>query len=194
MKRAFILAAALCVLALGAVSPASALGTYTTSCPSSSQVVASVSYTVTGDPVTGANGDAWATADYTRTLQVYRVPGSPKNTYCASWRDSGTFVTVGGASPGGSRTVDAGIAGKLTRTGVTTNFTATFQPSVATSGAVGPFAGPFDWTSLYFSNVQGFGLVWYANLYTTPANGSWGSRTGFPSYCDIYSAQTASTI
>ena len=184
MKRALTLAAALCVLALGAVSPASALGTYTTSCPAYSPLVASVSYAVTGDPVTDANGDVWASADYTRTLQVFRVA---KNTYCATWRDTGTFVTVGSQSPGGSGTVDAGIVGRLTRTGVTTNFTGNWQPHAATSGALGTFAGPFDWTSLYFTNVQGLGLVWYANLYTTPLNGSWGSRTGFPSYCDITS-------
>ena len=186
MKRALTLAAALCVLALGAVSTASAVSTYTTSCPAYSQLVVNVSYGVTGDPVTDANGNVWATADYTRTLVVYRVPGA-KNTYCATWRDSGTFVTVAGPSPGGTGTVDAGILGRLTRTAVTTNFTAAFQPHAATSGALGTFAAPFDWTSLYFSNVQGFGLVWYSNLHTTTANGSWGSRTGFPSYCDITS-------
>jgi hypothetical protein len=187
MKRAFTLAAALCVLALGAVSTASARGTYTTSCPAYSQLVVNVTYLVTGDPVTDANGNVWATANYTRTLQVYRVP-SAKNTYCATWRDSGTFVTVAGQSPGGTGTVNDEIVGTLTRTAVTTNFTATFQPHAATSGPVGPFAAPFDWTSLYFSNVQGFGLVWYSNLYMTPLNGAWGSRTGYPSYCDIVSA------
>jgi hypothetical protein len=187
MKRALTLAAALCVLALGAVSTASAQATYTTSCPAYSQLVVSVSYVVSGDPVTDANGNVWATASYTRVLQVYRVPGA-KNTYCATWRDSGTFVTVAGESPGGTGTVQAGIVGTLTRTAVTTNFTASFQPRTATGGVVGPFAGPFDWTSLYFGNVQGFGLVWYSNLYMTPLNGAWGSRTGYPSYCDITNA------
>jgi hypothetical protein len=185
MKRAFILAAALCALALGAVSPASALGTYTTSCPAFSQPVASVSYLVTDDPVTGADGNVWASADYTRTLQLYRVT---KNTYCATWRDSGTFVTVAGESPAGTGIVDAGIAGRLTRTAVTTNFTATWLPAAPRSGALGTFAGPFDWTSLYFSDVEGLDLVWYSNLHMTPANGAWGSRTGYPSFCDIVSA------
>jgi hypothetical protein len=184
MKRAFILAAALCVLALGAVSPASALGTYTTSCPAYSQLVASTTYLVTGDPVTGADGSAWAAADYTRTLQVYRVA---KNTYCATWRDSGTFVTVAGESPAGTGIVDAGILGRLTRTAVTTNFTATWVPAAPRGGALGTFAGPFDWTSLYFSDVEGLGLVWYSNLFTTSTNGAWGSRTGYPSFCDIVS-------
>jgi hypothetical protein len=185
MKRALTLAAALCVLALGAVSTASARGMYTTTCPAYSQLVVSVSYLVTGEPVTGANSNVWATADYTRTLQIYKVA---KNSYCATWRDSGTFVTVAGQSPAGTGTVDAGIIGKLTRTAVTTNFTATWQPAAPRSGALGTFAAPFDWTSIYFSNVQGLDLVWYSNLYLTPANSAWGSRTGYPSYCDIVSA------
>jgi hypothetical protein len=157
--------------------------TYTTSCPAGSQLVASATFVVTGDPVTGANGNVWAIATYTRTMQVFFK--ATTNTYCASWRDSGTFVTVAGKSPSGRGTLAAGITGRLTRTAVTTNFTATWQPGAPASGT---FAGPFDWTSLYFSNVQGLDLVWYSNLHTTPANGSWGSRTGFPSYCDIVSA------
>jgi hypothetical protein len=185
MKRALTLAATLCVLALGAVSTASARSQYTTSCPAYSPLVAYVSYAVAGEPVAGADSNVWATADYTRTLQVFRVA---KDTYCATWRDSGTFVTVAGESPGGTGTVDAGITGKFARTAVTTNFTARWQPRAVTSGALGTFAAPFDWFSFYFSNVQGLDLVWYSNLYTTPANGAWGSRTGYPSYCDITSA------
>src|SRR5437868_15518089 len=111
MKRAFTLAAALCVLALGTVSTASAKATYSTTCPAYSQLVASTTYVVTGDPVTGADpSNVWATADYTRTLQIYKV-ATGKNTCCAVWRDSGTFTTDGGTSPAGTGCVDAGITG-----------------------------------------------------------------------------------
>ena len=182
MKRAFISAAALCVLALGMASTASARSTYTTTCPAYSPLVAYVVIPVTGDPVTDANGNVWATATYTRTLMVFRVT---KTTYCATWRDSGTFVTTGSTSPGGTGELAAGVVGKLTRSATTNTFTATWQPSAPTSGTVPPQSGPFDWTSLYFSNVQGLSLNWYSNLYTTAANGSWGSRSGYPSYCDI---------
>jgi hypothetical protein len=182
MKRVLSMAAALCVLALGAASFASARGAYTTSCPAYSPQVASVTYAVTGEPVTGAGGNVWSSASYKRTLMIYRVS---KNSYCATWRDTGTFTTLAGTSPGGTGTVGDGISGTLTRTAVTTNFTATWQPSAATSGFLGTYAAPVDWTSFYFSNVQGLDLVWFANLYGTPAHGAWGSRTGFPSYCDI---------
>jgi hypothetical protein len=143
-----------------------------------------VTYVVTGDPVAGAAGQTWAIASYTRTEMVFRLPGTT-NTYCATWRDSGTFTTVGGASPAGTGAVPPGITGTLTRTAVTTNFTADWRPVAGTSGSLGTHAGTFDWTSLWFTNVQGMGLVWYSNLYTTPSSGSWGSRTGYPSYCDI---------
>jgi hypothetical protein len=181
MKRAFTLAAALCVLALGAVSPASArAATYSTTCPAYSQLIAYNTYLVTGDPVTGADPtNVWATATYTRTVQIYKVSG---NTYCAVWRDTGTFTTLGGTSPAGTGTVDAGITGRLTRSRVET-FTGTWSPT----GATGPFAGPFDVLSLYFTDVSGVTVTWYADIYTTTANGSWGSRSGYPSYCDIRS-------
>src|SRR5207245_1407055 len=152
MKRALISAAALCVLALGTVSTASGRATLTTTCPSGSQVVANVIIPVTGDPVTDANGNVWATATYTRTLIVFRVT---KDTYCATWRDTGTFTTTGSQSPGGTGDLGPGITGTLTRTGTTNTFTATWQPSAATSGTLTPQAGPFDWPSPYFSDVQG---------------------------------------
>jgi hypothetical protein len=185
MKRAITLAAALCALALGAVSPASAHGTYTTSCPAGSQLVASVTYSVTGESITGRDGTVWATGSYTRTLLVFRV--GPGKNYCANYRDSGTFTTIGSTSPGGSGFVAAGITGTFSRTGVTTTFSAKWRPSVPTTGSLGTFASPPDWVDFFFSDVSGLDLVWYANVFQTPANGAWGSRTGFASYCDITS-------
>ena len=181
MKRVLTLAAALCVLAFGAAFPGTAQA-ITTTCPAYSQVVANVTYSVAGDPVTDAAGNVWATANYTRTLMVVRVT---RTTYCATWRDTGTFTTVDAASPGGSGHVAAGITGRLTRSATTNTFTATWQPNAPTSGPLG--IGPSDWTSLYFESPPEYGLNWYTNLYTTAANGSWGSRTGYPSYCDITS-------
>jgi hypothetical protein len=158
------------------VAPASASALISTSCPAGSQLIAYGSTFVTGDPVTGADpSNIWATADYTRTFQLYRVYG---HTFCAVWRDSGTFTTVGSTSPGGTGTVAAGVTGNLTRTRVET-FSATFQPhSLPTSG---------DILSAYFIGVSDVNVTWYVDLYTTSANGAWGSRTGFPSYCDITS-------
>jgi hypothetical protein len=179
MKRALGLAAvAFCALALGAVAvaPASARGLISTTCPAGSQLIASGSTVVTLDSVTGADpSNVWATANYTRTFQLYRVSG---HTFCATWRDSGTFTTVGSMSPAGTGTVDAGVIGNLTRTRVET-FSGTFWPhGLPTSG---------DLLSAYFVGVSDVNVTWYVDLYTTPANGAWGSRTGFPSYCDITS-------
>jgi hypothetical protein len=157
---------------------------YTTSCPAGSQLVASVTYSVAGESIKGRDGNVWAIANYNRTLLVFRVG---KNSYCANWRDTGTFTTIAGESPGGSGSVGAGITGTFSRTGVTTTFSARWQPNAPTSGSLGALASPVDWTSFYFSDVSGLDLVWYANVFQTPGNGSWGSRTGFPSYCDITS-------
>ncbi len=182
MKRVITLAATLCVLALGAATTASATAAYSTTCPTGSQLIAYGSHAVIGEPVTGADQTTtWAIANYTRTFQIYRVTNS---TYCAVWRDSGTFTTVGSTSPGGTGTVAAGIVGNLTRSRVEV-FTGTWQPHVGTSGFLGTFAAPIDTLALYFTNVSGVTVTWYADIYTTPASGSWGSRSGFPSYCDI---------
>src|ERR1700755_2284505 len=101
MKRALGLAAvASCALALGAVAvaPASATGLISTTCPAGSQLIASGSTVVPGAAVTGADpSNVWAIGNYTRTFQFYRVSG---HTFCVAWRDTGTFTTVGGASPG----------------------------------------------------------------------------------------------
>lgn len=182
MKRALLAAAAFCVLALGVVSPASARGLISTTCPAGSQLIAYGSTVVAGDPVTGADAsNVWATANYTRTFQLYRLGA---HSFCATWRDSGTFTTVGGTSPAGTGTVAPGVTGTLTRTRVET-FTATWQPTVPTSGSIGLQFGPFDLLSLYFTSVSGVSVTWYTELYVTPASGAWGSRTGYPSYCDI---------
>src|SRR3954470_16387107 len=144
MKRALGLAAvAFCALALGAVAVAPASATISTTCPYGSQLIAYGSTVVTGDSLTGADpSNVWAIGNYTRTYQLYRVSG---HTFCATWRDSGTFTTVGGTSPGGTGTVDAGVTGNLTQTRVET-FSGTFQPHGLPSSG--------DTLSDYFSEVS----------------------------------------
>jgi hypothetical protein len=185
MKRALSITAAFLLVALATTSSASARTTITTGCPWNAPLIASGSYGVTDEPVQGIKENVWATANYTRTIAVYRVSTS---SYCVAWRDTGSFTTVAGPSPGGSGTVAAGISGPLTRTGVTTNFTATWQPNVPTSGYLGSYPAPVDWTSFYFGNVQGLDLVWWTNSYRTSANGCWANRTGYPSIGDILSS------
>jgi hypothetical protein len=185
MRRVLATVAALGAVALALTTSAYARSTTTvvTSCPSTAVVIANVTYPVAGDPVTGRYGNVWATASYTRTLVIYRVS---RTTYCALWRDSGTFVTVAAdPSPGGTGSVGPGIVGTATRTAVTTNFTATWQPAGATSGSIAAQSVSSNWLSLYFTNVQGYGTVWNYGMYSTPANGCWGTRTGYPSIGDV---------
>jgi hypothetical protein len=185
MKRALTITAALCLVVLGITSSASARAMITTSCPWNAPLIASGTYGVTGEPVQGTKGNVWAVANYTRQIAVYRVSTS---SYCVTWRDTGTFTTLEGSSPGGGGTVAAGISGPLTRTAVTTNFTATWQPTVLTSGSLGTFPAPLDWTSFYFGGIQQPDLVWWTGSFQTSANGCWAYRTGYPSIGDIRSA------
>src|SRR3954451_18369800 len=160
MKRALGLAAvAFCALALGAVAMAPASATISTTCPYGSQLIAYGSTVVTGDSLTGADpSNVWAIGNYTRTYQLYRVSG---HTFCATWRDSGTFTTVGGTSPAGNGTVNAGVTGNLTHTRVET-FSANWQPRGLVSSG--------DLLSAYFSGISDVNVTWFTDMYTTPAN------------------------
>jgi hypothetical protein len=185
MRRVVTLAAAFAVVALTLTSSAFARASVVTGCPSTASVIANVSYTVAGDPVTGRAGNVWANATYTRTLVIYRVS---RNSYCALWRDSGTFTTVAASpSPGGSGSVKAGITGTATRTAITTNFTARWRPEGPTSGSLGAHDASFNWVDVYFDDVEGYGLVWTYGMYSTSLNGCWGTRIDYASIGDITS-------
>jgi hypothetical protein len=184
MKRVLTTAAAISLLALAATSSGVA-ATITTSCPSTASLIAAISFTVSDEPVAGRYGNIWATADYTRTVAVYRVT---KGSFCAAWRDTGMFTTLDGMSPGGGGTVAAGISGPFVRSGVTTVFSGTWDPNGPTSGFIGGLASGGDWTTLYFDSVSGLGAVWWAGIYQTAANGCWANRTGYPSLGDIRTA------
>jgi hypothetical protein len=186
MKLVTTMAAAISLLALSTTSSAVA-GTTTiiTGCPAYAPLIAGVTFNVTGEQVTGSRGNVWATADYRRLLGIYRVG---RNSYCATWRDTGTFTTVEGPAPGSWGWLDGGIPGTLVRTAVTTNFTATWNPKKPTSGYIGTYEAPVDWTSFYFDGVQGLDLVWWSNLYQTLTNGCWANRTGYPSIGNIASS------
>jgi hypothetical protein len=183
MKRALTTAAVLALVALAGASSAGA--TIVTSCPSTSKLIANVTYGVGSEPVVGADQvSTWANATYTRTLLIYRVS---QQSYCAMWRDLGSVTTTQGPSPSGRATVAAGIQGSFVRTTVGTTFTATLNSNVQTSGSLGASPAQIDWLSLYFTNVQEFGVVYsMGNFYSS--RGCWSFKTSFyPSYGDITS-------
>lgn len=144
------------------------------------QLVVNVSQTVVNAADSGKLGNAWAFEGYTRQIQILRTG---PNTYCGGTRYTGTFTTNAGPSPGGGGIVGPGITGSIAGGYRTTNFKAVFVPSAPTSGYIGLFdyqcdltlncPGYVNWTTLYFKNVQGFGLARWEWIYTTPANGAW---------------------
>lgn len=123
-------------------------------CPAGTMVV-NVTMTIAGDDDIAAAGDAWASDTYTRILQVVKVGPS---SYCAAVRDSGTFTSYGGASPGGTGRIAPGDTGTFGGGFKTATFTGSFRPLAPTSGSLGAFVGAPDWQSFYFTNLRGFGL------------------------------------
>jgi hypothetical protein len=178
MKRVLTIAAILGLAALA--SGSSALARSSASVCPSAQLAAYVTYAVDGDPITGASGTAvWAKSSYTRTLLIYRYDTT---TFCAIWRDSGSFTTVAGPSPGGTGLVAAGISGRMTRSSVSTVFHAHWRGTTPTRGTL---AGQADWLSLYFdSGVQGLDLAYEAGLFQSPY-GCFSYRSGGLSTGDI---------
>jgi hypothetical protein len=148
-------------------------------CPSG-QLVVDVTQTVVNDADAGVLGNAWAVDQYTRQIQVLKTG---PNSYCAGTRYTGSFTSNDGPSPGGTAAVTAGITGSIGGGYRSTNFKAHFAPTVPTSGPIGVFdyrcdaafncPGYVNWTSLFFKNVQSFGLARWEWVYTSAANGSW---------------------
>jgi hypothetical protein len=165
MKRVLILVAALVALGAAAVQPARAATFVSSSCPYGSTVLASVNYTVTGEPLVGAAGNVWAIASYTQYVNVYRV-GSLG--YCAVTYSKGTFTTVAGTSPAGTGTIAGGITGTFTSGTRSTTFSGVWNPKAPTTGSIGSYSSGTIFLSLYFSSTSGYGTPWYAaNFYTS---------------------------
>lgn len=164
------------------VAPQAAAGT-TTSCLSGT-VVVSVTQNIVNDAAVGLRGNEWAQRAYQRQIVVRRLDG---RTFCASIRDSGSFSTVSGASPGATGFVSGGIIGQYGGGFVTTTFQAKFAPLAPTSGFIGTYdygcdswlicPGSVDWRNLYFTNISDFGFSWESEMFATATNGYWVQRT-----------------
>jgi hypothetical protein len=186
MYRVLAGAAAIGLAALGLTSTALAGATVSSTCPSATVLIAAPTYTTTGEALVGSRGNVWAYATYTRQLQIYRVT-TKADTYCATMRDTGTFTTVPGPSPGGKGTVIAGITGTLGRVLTTSSFSGRWRPEEPLTGPVGAYPPDVDWTDWYFDDVSGFGMPYWSLSARSPANGCWSSRTDNPNLGDIRS-------
>jgi hypothetical protein len=170
-----------------------------TACPPGGQIL-NVSYKIVNsvDSGTGTNDFGapwWAVIDY--VLQV-KVSSTGADTFCATVKTEGSFVSVGGDGPGcdndGSCNseaghLDAGVVGTF-QGGYTETFSGTFDPgSQRTRGSLGTFdhdcdpaqagggcdgSGVTRWLNLYFSGVSGFDFdEWWGWVYHAGSNGSW---------------------
>ena len=174
MRKGLVLAtaAAAFVLAPGALGAPGGQGPARTSldakayCPSGTNVLYVNQYGVT-EPDIGLVDNTWANDVYQRTISVVRVA---PNTYCAATRYVGTFSSTAGISPSGLGVVGDGDTGQLYGGQRTTVFTATWQPIAPTYGTTWPVA---DWTSLYFTNLQGYDLRWWTFSYYGGTHGNW---------------------
>jgi hypothetical protein len=182
MRRVLTTATILGLVALASSSGALAR-TSASSC-ASAPLAANVTYVVGSDPIPGGasgTGPVWANGSYTRTLLIYRYSAT---TFCTLWKDSGSFTTIAGRSPGGTGLIAAGVKGAMTRNSVSNVFTARWKGTAPTSGSLGTYPGQIDWLSLYFDNVQGIAVAYTAGLYQSPA-GCWSYKTGGLSTGDV---------
>lgn len=146
-------------------------------CPVGTQVAYVTQYGLTADDY-GVINNVWASDSYRRVISIIRVaPG----TFCAATNESGSFSAYTGLSPDLTGVVLSGTSGSIGG-GMRTNvFTATWSPQVATSGTI---PATQDWLSLFFTNVQGYGVNWWSYGYYTSAHGTWANRADY-SYGDI---------
>lgn len=147
------------------------------------KLVINIVQSVTGDIDSGTAGQWWAYDEYNRHIQVWQLSD---DSFCALVKYTGSFTTVGGASPGGSGTVAAGVTGTM-EGGYRATFTGTLKPAPLwkTKGNVGLVDYACDasegqascsyvsWTGQYFDSVASFDQVWWGWIYQGGNNGSW---------------------
>jgi hypothetical protein len=163
-------------------------------CPPGKQI-AYVTQNVLHSADFGQTGIPWAIDNYHRIIQLFQTGPT---TFCATTSYiQGTFTTTGGGpSPGGTDAdLSPGISGTMGGADRTTVFSGQLRPIPLepTSGTFdtdygclssGYCPGYVDWTSFYFSSVQGLVANWWVWAYLTPANGTWVQRADF-TYGDI---------
>ena len=174
------------ILALG--SPADA-ATFTpgpqlaaSACGTDRSLVINVVEAVVDDRDDGVHGNVWASDSYMRMIQVWQTGA---DTFCATVRYAGSFVTIAGDSPGGTGSVAAGIRGVMHGGYRSTSFHATLlaSPAWRTRGFVGVVdygchgtttcPGRIDWVGQYFSGAGDFALAWWGWEYRAGSHGTW---------------------
>lgn len=145
-----------------------------------STLLVNVHYTLVNDYDSGFAGNAWANDTIFRHLRIWQ--GSDGR-FCAQVADLGWFVTFAGASPSGTSTVSAGVAGVLQGGYVTTFFSGSYAPTQPTRGYLGTFdlrcTPTFDCPGAhpsylsYFGSTSGDTLAHWGWIYYAGAHGTW---------------------
>jgi hypothetical protein len=196
MRQRFFAIAVICLLSFVFKSLASAAPSHThlnwgsqlnqSECPNGTLVVNAVQK-ITKDADSGVGGNAWALDDEIRHIQVVQLDDG---SFCATLSYQGSFSTLAGASPQNTGTVGDGVVGTFEGGYRSTIFTGHLlsTPLAKTKGSIGSFdyncdstfncPGYVDWTTLYFSDTQGFDLEWWGWTYHAGNNGSWVNAIG----------------
>lgn len=152
------------------------------SCPQGTLII-NVVQKIISDDDSGIAGNAWASDDIVRQIQVIQTGPS---TFCATVSYQGNFTTYAGPGPGNTGNVDQGVVGTF-EGGYTSAFTAALTANLTTRtrGSIGTVdyqcdgsfdcPGYVDWTTLYFNNGAGVSLPlsWWGWVYHAGNNGSW---------------------
>lgn len=129
----------------------------------------------------GEGGNYWA---YDTLWRHYMVWKTGATEYCAIIRDTGSFKTVAGRSPGDTDDIAAGIRGLIRGGYRTTHFTGTWSPEWPAFGYIGKLDYQCDidtgdcpgapvWRDKYFTSIAGYDFDWWGWFYHAGPRGTW---------------------
>lgn len=150
-------------------------------CNPGGKLVINVVQRVINDADSAVGGTYWAMDDLSRQIQVWQTGD---NTFCATVRYQGSWVTLGGPSPQNGTILNAGITGTM-EGGYTAPITGTLKtnPAASTRGNIGTLdlrcdsngncLGAAFWADLYFDPGFSFDQPFWGWIYHGGSNGTW---------------------
>lgn len=141
-------------------------------CAGNGSPIVNVTVLLTNDPDSGVMGNNWAIDTINRNIQI--SPTDASGVYCVVVRDSGSFVTSSGWSPGGTTQIVAGLTGTM-QGGWSGTITGTFNPQWATNGNVGTIDASTDpsWLTRYFNAGYSYVQSYWGWVYQSGHGSTW---------------------
>lgn len=158
-------------------------------CNGGGKLVVNVVQRVINNADSGVTTPVWAFDEFTRQIQVWQTGA---DTFCATVKYQGSFVTIAGPSPMGLGVIEAGIKGTF-EGGYTAPISGKLKatPGANTKGnigtvdyacdAAGACPGAFFWADLYFETGDPgfvFDQPWWGWIYHGGNNGTWVNASG----------------